>query len=65
MLGRGRKRYEHGESGSPAKRRNNFKSLLDFRRGDQSDVEPSDYKVDNCPEETESLLSDGFGQRGK
>ena len=86
--GRGRKRYEHGGSDSPAKRRNNFKSLLDFWRGDQSDdvdsenpeilgmmaekisskIEPSDfnnYKVDNCPEKTESLLSDGFGERGK
>jgi hypothetical protein len=85
--GRGRKRHEHGGSDSPAKRKNNFKSLLDFWRGDQSDVvnvnpeilgkmaekcsskfEPSDYnnyKVDNCPEETESLLSNGFGERGK
>ena len=79
--GRGRKRYEHGGSDSPAKRRKNFKSLLDFWRGDQSDdvanvnpetfsskIEPSDYnnsKVDNCPEKTESLFSDGFGERGK
>ena len=85
--GRGRKRYEHGGSDSPAKRRNKFKSLLDFWKGDQSDVdnvnpeilgmmaenftsniEPSDYnsyKVDNCPEGMKSLLSDGFGERGK
>ena len=84
--GRGRKRLEHGGSDSPAKRRNHFKSLLDFWRGDQSEdvdnvnpeilmakqisskIEPSDYnnyKVDNCPEETESLLPDGFGERGK
>jgi hypothetical protein len=30
-----------------------------------SKIEPSDfnnYKVDNCPENTESLLSDGFGE---
>ena len=80
--GRGRKRYEHGGSESPAKRRNKFKSLLDFWSGDQSDfdnenpeipdmmaenvtsnIEPSDYnsyKVDNCPEEMKSLLSDGL-----
>ena len=33
-----------------------------------SKIEPSDYNnytVDNCPEETESLLPDGFGERGK
>ena len=85
--GRGRKRYEHRGSDSPAKRRNKFISLLYFWRGDQSDVdnenpeilgmmaenctsniEPSDYnsyKVDNFPEEMKSLLSDGFGERGK
>ena len=83
--GRGRKRYEHGGSDSPAKRRNKFKSLLDFWKGDQSDVEnpeilgmtaenftstiePSDsniYKVDNCPDETNSLLDNGIGERGK
>ena len=85
--GRGKKRLEHGGSDSPAKRRNKFKSLLDFWRGDQSDVdtlnpdilgkmaenftskiEHSDLnncEVDNCTKETNSLLSDGFGERGK
>ena len=65
--------------------KNKFKSLLDFRTGDQSDVEnpeilgmtaenftstnePSDCnicKVDNCPDETKSLLHNGIGERGK
>ena len=64
-----------------------MKSLLDFWRGGQSDVdtlnpdilgkmaenftskiEHSDLnncEVDNCTKETNSLLSDGFGERGK
>ena len=78
--GRGRKRFEHGGSDSPAKRRNNFKSLLDFWRGDQSDVVSENpenptlrsvapdcniRKVDNCLDGTISLLDNGFGNRGK
>ena len=52
--GKGRKRYEHRGSDSPAKRRNKFKSLLDFWRGDQSDA-------DNVNPEILGMMAEGRG----
>ena len=67
--GRGRKRYEHGGEVTAQLREELNPEILDMMAENfTSNIEPSDYnnyKVDNCPEKTESLLSDGFGERGK